>query len=270
MAKAYNRLTVGTSFKPIGIMLSKSNALLPFSQATGIHDNGCGPGPVISRLITDYGPVIPPTATLSASDFSSGMVAQVEKAKAEEVAADPSSPWARLQTRVKDAMDLQGIADESQSHVTAGWVYFMTPDPRKCLQESLRVLQPGGVLACSSWKGSQWLDVMRKVTEVRPDAPMPEIPKAWMSTQGIHGEMEQAGFRDVEAVEVEVEMAIDSAEKFVVFLTTKMPHMVQLLKDWSEEEMERLREVCLRTMKGMLAQSPGILKGVALVGVGRK
>ena len=72
MAKIYKQLTVGTSSRPIAVMLEKANDLLPFREATGIHDSGCGPGPVLSRVISDYGDQIPETCSLSASDFSAG------------------------------------------------------------------------------------------------------------------------------------------------------------------------------------------------------
>ena len=55
----------------------------------------------------------------------------------------------------------------------------MTPDPQKCLSESRRVLKDGGVLTCSSWEGSQWIDLMATVTKIRPDKKSPELPKDW-------------------------------------------------------------------------------------------
>lgn len=46
LANDYERLTKETANRPIEAMLTRANALLPFAQATGILDNGCGPGPV--------------------------------------------------------------------------------------------------------------------------------------------------------------------------------------------------------------------------------
>lgn len=40
MAEVYKKLTVGTSVRPISVMLEKMNAMLPFSESTGIYDNG--------------------------------------------------------------------------------------------------------------------------------------------------------------------------------------------------------------------------------------
>lgn len=79
MARIYKQLTVGVSNRPIEAMLDKANALLPFSEATGIHDSGCGPGPVLSRLVSKYGAQLPQHCALSASDFSPGMLIQCSK-----------------------------------------------------------------------------------------------------------------------------------------------------------------------------------------------
>ena len=48
------------------------------------------------------------------------MIEQVENNKKEEVDRDAKSPWSRVHASVLDSMDLQGVGDGSQSHVTAG------------------------------------------------------------------------------------------------------------------------------------------------------
>lgn len=174
MAKVYQRLTFQTSYAPIGKMLERANALLPFSQATGILDNGCGPGPVMTRLLDEY--TIADSCSLTCSDFSEGMIKRVQEQREEIVKRDSSSSWKRLETVVQDATNLKDTDSSSKSHVTAGWVYFMTSDPQKCLSESKRVLKDDGVLVCSSWKGSQWIEMMNLLKQVRPDKIMPEVP----------------------------------------------------------------------------------------------
>jgi trans-aconitate methyltransferase len=114
MAKVYKQLSLGVSSKPITVMLERSNAAHPFSEATGIHDSGCGPGSVISQIISDYGNSLPMDCTLSASDFSPAMVEQVEKTRKSELEADSGSIWARLEPAIQDAMDLQLIGDGSK------------------------------------------------------------------------------------------------------------------------------------------------------------
>ncbi|CAK3997390.1 COQ5 family methyltransferase like [Lecanosticta acicola] len=270
MAKIYHKLTVGVAEKPTVEILRHLDDRWPFSKATAIHDNGCGPGPIISHIIQDYGDKLPAHCELSCSDFSAPMIDRVKHVKREETAANPNSLWSRVDAQVLDAMDLKGIPDNSKSHVTAGWVYFMTPDPQKCLSESLRVLRKDGVLGCSSWKDSQWLQLMRMVGQVRPDKQLPGIPAEWQTAGPLKGELEKAGFREVESFEVEVIMTFESYDATIDLLTTKMPHMIAMLKDFSENEMQQLSDKMLRQMKEWCPELPGKLYGTALVAVGRK
>lgn len=197
------------------------------------------------------------------------MVKQVDEAKARALAAGEEG-WQRVQTKVLDAMDLQGVADGSQSHVLAGWVYFMTADPNKCLSESLRVLAPGGVLACTAWEGSEWLDVMNTLKGVRPDLKLPELPKAWSDAELLRGELEGAGFREVVCEKVAVKMQFERHETLVEWLLTKLPHIVAVTKDLSEEEMGRYREAATKLCKEYCPNAPGELSGRSLLAIGRK
>ena len=149
-------------------------------------------------------------------------------------------------------------------------VYFMTSSPAKCLSESLRVLKDGGVLGLSSWQGSQWIDIMHLLTQVRPDIAMPSLPEAWTSTARVQGELTKAGFRDVESHSVDTGMTFETREALTEMLLTKIPHMVALTKNLSEDEMAEVRRVMMAGIKDFCADEPGTLKGVALIGIGRK
>lgn len=270
LAEEYRSLTVKTSIKTIETMLERANALKPFNQATGILDNGCGPGPVMDHLIRIYGSQIPKNAPLIGSDFSGGMIKAAQDHKEREVAKDPASPWARVELKVQDAMDLKEMPSVSVSHVTAGWVYFMLPDPQKALAESLRILQPDGTLVVSSWEGSQWLDVMLSLGEVLPDRPMPSLPATWQTIEGVEGELKKAGFRNVKGEKVSVTMDFQSRGSFVEMMCTKMPHMIALLKTTTEEQVKQYKELAKQRMQDMCPDEPGTLHGVALVAVGQK
>lgn len=237
-------------------------------------DNGCGPGPVMSRLIEEHGHEIPSSCSLLAADFSEGMVAQVEERKKAAVAAaevgGKGEVWARVRTQVLDATDLQGVPDGSQSHVLAGWVYFMTQDPARCLTESLRVLAPGGVLGCTAWEGSQWLDMMNTLSEVRPDKELPKLPEKWSDAKLLKGELEVAGFQDVTCERVLTKMQFERHETLVDFLLTKMPHTIAMTKDMSAEDVEAYKQAAVRKCKEYCPNAPGELQGWSLMALGRK
>lgn len=49
-----------------------------------------------------------------------------------------------------------------------------------------------------------------------------------------------------------------------------MPHMIALTKDYSEEEMQKLKDLMLTKVKTFAPTLPGKLQGTSLVAVGRK
>ncbi len=120
IAKLYKRLANDVSTPSQTSLLQNADKLLPFSEATGILDDGCGPAPLMSRLLAEYS--IPESCTLTCADFSEPMLKEVRKTKDEEVKANADSPWKRVVIRHNDAMDLKDVADSSQSHITAGFV----------------------------------------------------------------------------------------------------------------------------------------------------
>lgn len=270
MARVYKQLTSGISSRPIRAMVESINTAWPLSKAEGILDVGCGPGSVLLCIIDKYGASIPPSCPLTATDFSAPMIEQVKNVQKDEVAKNPESPWNRVEASVMNAMDLNSIADNSVSHVTAGWVYFMTPDPQKCLTESLRVLKPDGVLSCSSWKGNQWIEIMGLVSKVRPDKVFPTLPEKWSDVNLVKVELETAEFRDVEASEVGVEVTFEAYEIFLDLISDKVPQLQVLLKDLSKDERETVRELMMSRLKELAPTLPGTLTGTAVVARGRK
>ena len=200
-------------------------------------------------------------------------MAQVDASKSEALASGDAAraeAWKRVQTQVLDAMDLKGVPDGSKSHVMAGWVFFMTQDPQKCLSESLRVLCPGGVLACTSWEGSEWLELMGTLHEVRADLKLPSLPEKWSDAGLLEKEFEIAGFRDVVVERVPVKMQYEKHETLVEFLIEKLPHAVALKLQMTEDEVKGWKELATAKCKEYNAEAPGSLSGWSLMAIGRK
>lgn len=202
------------------------------------------------------------------------MIAQVEASKAEALKPESDSKnkeiWQRVQTKLVDAMDMQGVADEAYSHVLAGWVYFMTPDPQKCLTESLRVLQPGGVLGCTAWESSEWIDLMNTVHDIKPDMELPKLPDAWKDAELLRGELERAGFKEAKTERVPVKMEFEKRETLANFLIDRLPFAVAMKKNMSEEEVKRWKETAIAKCKEICPEEPGTLHGWSLMAIGRK
>ena len=266
----FKQFAEGPTVPPALAMLDALHAALPFTAATGVLDDGCGSGLATDRLLGRYGDALPPAAPVIAGDFSSGLIEQVKKYQAEQVEKGHQG-WARVETRVLDATDLAGLADGSLSHVMAGFVLFMVSDPQKALREARRVLQDGGVLAQTSWQQSDWVDIMARALErVRPDLPLIGMPAVWNSAEGIVGEMEKAGFRDVAVTEVPTAMAVRDPRSFADFMIYKVPMGAKYKEQMQPAEVARWSEVYAEMIREACPELPGELKAVSLVGVGRK
>ncbi|KAK6079475.1 nucleoside-diphosphate-sugar epimerase [Seiridium cupressi] len=263
-ADTYTKLTKGTTEKPIGVILERLNALLPFSGASGFLDNGSGPATIVSRLIQDYGSSIPPWADLTCSDWAPAMIEQVQRIKASASEQSPESLWNRVEAKLLDAMDLNDIKTDSESHVAAGWVLYSTKDPQKCLAESKRVLQPDGVLAVSTWHDIQWLKVQRPLHKLRPDVKALCLPEGWDTESALKKELEKAGFRDVETHLVPVEVAYQTYDVLAEVLTTRVPHIVARTSDFTDEERETLKKMIVEETRALCPTEPGALKGFAI------
>ncbi|KAM0705548.1 hypothetical protein Q7P35_006907 [Cladosporium inversicolor] len=281
LAREYKEFSSGPGTAAVKVLVERTNERFPFAKATSILDDGCGPGPITSRIIDAHGHELPETCSILAADFSEGMVAQVEASKKEALSSLSSSVegegeggkaevWKRVETQVLDAMDLKGVLDGSKSHVMAGWVFFMTADPQKCLSESLRVLSPGGVLACTSWEGSQWLELMSTLHDVRADLKLPSLPEKWSNVDLLEKEFEIAGFEEVVVERVPVKMQYEKHETLVEFLIEKLPHAVALKAQMTDDEVKRWKELATVKCKEYNAEAPGSLSGWSLMAIGRK
>lgn len=250
-------------------MLNRANERWPFAKATGILDSGCGPGPITDQLITSYGAQLPRDVRIVDSDFSEAMIEQVHKTKTTGL-ANGESLWENVEAVVLDAQALVGVENGSMSHVLAGMVYFMLPKPAKALNESLRVLDDGGVLTCSSFQDAEWIDLMSLISEVRPDKTVPQVSKAWSTVSGLTRELENAGFREVEVHRVETFMGFESHKQIVNFLVTKLPHMRLLTSDMEQREVAMLERIMAERLKKIHPEEPGKMRGTVLVAFGQK
>lgn len=222
----------------------------------------------MTAVLDNYGHDLSTECLLTCSDFSEGMIEQVRQTKSKQVAAGDKH-WSRVETIVSNAMDMSAASD-TQSHILAGLVYFMTPDPQKCLSESMRMLKPGGVLGLSSWEDSQWLEMMRQLTVVLPERKVPELPKEWSSSGAVQQELNIAGFVDVSSKPLTVYMDYKSHAELAKFLTTSMPPIFAAMKDLNEADVQRVHEAMIRKAREYNPKEPGRLSGQAIVAVGSK
>ncbi|KAB8199954.1 S-adenosyl-L-methionine-dependent methyltransferase [Aspergillus parasiticus] len=279
-ASEYSKVPLeGPLLIPCKRMIDALQNALSFSSATTILDIGCGPGTAISLLIDDYGHHIPPATRLVATDYSAGMVAETRARRDSKIIAGGDNPncWDRLETLVVDAQDLSPFPSNSVSHIMGSLVYFMLPDPMKGLIEAHRVLQAGGVFACTSWAKVEWMELLVQAAQkVRPvvkdnNSTPPRgsniIPAHWKEAVGVKEELESAGFRDVHTEYVEFNWAVEDNSKFAEMMcTSSNPGSKMVLGDLTAEEQYHVREEYAK----ILEENGNVCKGVAVLGIGRK
>ncbi|KAK0101020.1 hypothetical protein ONS95_012992 [Cadophora gregata] len=165
--------SINLSNAPTETLFTHLNNAYHFSTASAILDVGSGPGITIGKLIEIYGSRLPPNAQLIASDFSAGMIDQVQKIKDEKAGEDPI--WRRVEPRVLDAHTLDGIEDSSMSHITGTMVYNLVANGRQALEAAHRVLQPGGVIGMTLGAGAEWMELVIICLSISTSVPLQQL-----------------------------------------------------------------------------------------------
>lgn len=264
--------TDGPGIPPAQNMAVAANTAYPFSSASTVLDIGTGPGQIPSAILQAYGTSLPASSRLVASDFAVGIIEQLELRKKSEV-ENGDTLWAKLETKICDATDLSSFADGSVSHAFAGFVLFMVPQARVALGEIHRVLTDqngGGFFALSSWQHSEWAELMGFVSKVRPDKFMPQFPSTWSTVEGLRGELEATGFREVQVYPVDTYMPFEDHDEIARYILTEFPVMKRLTGDMTRQELEKTRDLMVEYIKSRHPVAPSRLVGTALVGIGRK
>ena len=264
--------TDGPGIPPAQDMTKAGHIAYPFTSALTILDLGCGPGQISNEVLKAHGSELPETARLVASDLSPGMIEQVRSRKDDEIGKG-NTAWDKIETLVCDAQDLSAFPENSVSHVLAGFVLFLVAQPRTALKEIKRILthsNGGGVLAVSSWQGSEWQDLMSFPSKVRPDKAMPKMPPTWSTIEGVRSELEAGGFREIDVHVVESFMPFEDHDEIARFILFKFPAMARMTADMTQEELRKVLQLMTEHLKQAHPTTPARLTGTAIVGVCRK
>ena len=216
---------------------------------------------------------LPQSVRILAADVSPDMIRQVQLRRALEVKRDAQSMWGRLDDIICDAQDLSAILDDSFSHITAGLVLFLLPNPQEALKECLRVLSRehgGGVLAASCWPHSDWQDMMKLLVHVCPDKPAYEVPQEWQTANSVRHELEMAGFREV-AVE-KTKMYVDYEDPVQIYhqLITSIPYLIRHTAGLGPAQLDELKNVMTRHIIQLYGAGGVRMVGTTIVATGRK
>ncbi|HLM10211.1 MAG TPA: methyltransferase domain-containing protein [Thermoleophilaceae bacterium] len=181
---------------------------------------------------------------LIATDFAGEMV-EAARRRAEELGVT------NAEFRVMDAerMDLD---DDSVDGVLCRWGYMLMADIPAALEETRRVLRPGGRLAMSVWgtpDRNPWASVPGRVIREHTGAPPPDPTAPGIFAMGkperTRELLESAGF-EVQRLElVEVKYWFESADEHWTFVRELAGALAVLIRDMPPDEQEQVREELL-------------------------
>lgn len=172
-----------------------------------------------------------------------------------EAAAFDAGLHDRLTTKVGEAASLP-LADASVDAAVSSFVIQLTPSRAAALREAIRVLRPGGVFACLTWRlhedpiqpGKGLDEALGAMGIERPPA-QPRRDRPYTSPTGAAAELRRAGFRAVRAREEWLEHRftpqsyLDLAEHWIdddVFADLDEP-LRRRLRTEALRRLERLR-----------------------------
>lgn len=176
------------------------------------------PGHVVLELAAGPGDtgflaaeLIQPGGTLICSDFAEPMLESARR-RARELGIG------NVEFRLLNAESLD-LDTATVDAVLCRWGYMLMADPAAALQESRRVLRPGGRLALAAWdapEANPWVSLIasharRLAGEPDPD---PEAPGMFsFAPRGrLGGLLDAAGFADVHVEPLELELSYESFE----------------------------------------------------------
>ena len=197
------------------------------------------------------------------------MLEKVEDRKAPGIAAGHAA-WERVETKIENALELGGISDASVSYVVGSAVYFLLPQHRKAMEQARRVLKNDGIFALNSIAESEWMKPVAFTRAVRPDKNFPDLAACWISIDGVKGELEATGFRDIEVFEVPSYMPFEDHQEIMEFLVGNLPPMKMLTADMTGDEIRRVIDLSVDWLKERHPIAPGRIVGRVIIGIGRK
>ncbi|KAJ5569652.1 uncharacterized protein N7459_009082 [Penicillium hispanicum] len=202
-----------------------------------VLDNACGTGVVSSILHHELDEKVKQSWKLTCGDISEGMLEYTRRRMSSEA-------WLNAEIKQVDAQETK-LPTGHYSHVITSFAYMALPRALTALDESWRILQPGGTLAFSTWIQPGWVPVIKRAIETHPDnLPWPTTEEflttlgngEWNSPRWIESQLRHRGLEDIHAMVITKSISLSVAE--LVEMTMIMIPMVAK-HFWTEDQREK-------------------------------
>lgn len=228
-------------------LLDRLDGLLPEDAPMRLVDIGAGTGTLSLAALERW-----PMAQVVGVDPSARMLEHATDA------ARARGMDGRLEVRVGEAARLP-LPDASVDAAFTSFVLQLIPSRAAAVREAARVLRPGGVFACVTWRADdrpfRGLDAFEDATDEigvdLPDPPGPD-PRPYGSASAAAAELRRAGFGAVRARDEWLEQRFTPAS------------YLELLEHWIEDDTfaaldepmrRRLRAATLRRLERLPADA---------------
>jgi SAM-dependent methyltransferase len=202
-ARAAEEEETGASASATSWMLGAA-ALQPGNE---VLELACGAG----RVGLQAAALVQPSGRVLCSDLAEPMVQAVKDRVSK-------ASLASVEARVLDAQDLT-LDSEQFDLVLCRFGYMLMADPQRAIEESLRVLRPGGRLVLAVWGAAEtnpWLALILGAVMSQLDAPPLEPgtpgPFALGDSERLQQLLRTGGFAEVGITEIETEQVYDSLD----------------------------------------------------------
>jgi ubiquinone/menaquinone biosynthesis C-methylase UbiE len=247
--------------RPIGAAMIERLDIAPDQQHLDIASGTGEPGLSIARLA--------PKGRVVLTDLAAEML---------DVAARRAGAQGltNVETEVCSADDLP-FADATFESVSVRLGYMFFPDMAKATAEFARVLEPGGRVCSSVWikpEQSPWtsiaLQAIATETEIAP--PDPDRPNMFRCAAPgyVSALYEDAGLRDVDEWDVEVELVTRSPEEYWDMISEHVSLAVAALQKVDQRARERIRVNAIASVSGYEDDGRVRVPGVARCIVGTR
>ncbi|KAJ5753632.1 uncharacterized protein N7511_007785 [Penicillium nucicola] len=201
-----------------------------------VLDNACGTG-IISCLLNEKLDIsIKQNWKLTCGDISKPLLEYTARRMKEE-------GWQNAETKVVNAQET-GLPSDHFTHVFSAFVLMAIPKPFDALDETVRILQPGGTTAFSTWIEPGWVPIARKAVATIPgNLPFPTTQEflnntgdgEWNSVPWIEFQLKERGLEDINVHEESRNIGVPSSR--FTDITIMMVGLI-VKSFWTEEQRE--------------------------------